>query len=126
MTIKSIIPELITNDIEGTIEFYTKILGLEIVSVFPKENSEWVKLGKANNYIMFETAKSLGEIIPELECKTIGGSFNIYFEVENIEEMYNKIKDYVEVTYPLNGNTFKQFAIKDVNGYNLLIGQHSN
>jgi len=124
MSIKSIIPELIAKDINQTIEFYTKILKLKLIAVFPKENPVWVKFGNENSFIMFETAKSLGEIIPELKNKPIDGSFNIYFEVDNIDEMYGEIKDSVEVIVPLIEKPFKQFSIKDVNGYILLIGQH--
>lgn len=125
MFVKSIIPELIVRNINQTIGFCSGVLGLETISVYPAENPEWVKMGNGSSYIMFETAQSLGEIIPELRNKPIDGSFNIYFEVENIEELYNKIKDSVEVIVPLVEKPFKQFSVRDVNGYILLIGQHA-
>lgn len=125
MNIKNIIPELVTNNISETIDFYTNVLKLNKIAVYPEKNPEWVKFGNESDYIMFETPNSLGEIIPELKNKQIDGSFNIYFEVENIEEMYNRIKDSVNVIVPLIEKPFKQFAIKDVNGYILLIGQHN-
>lgn len=125
MYVKSIIPELVTKDIDKTIEFYNGILKLNIISEYPKEKPVWVKFGVGDSFIMFETNESIGIVIPELKDKTIDGSFNIYFEVENIERMYAEIKDSVDVIVPLIDSPFKQFAIKDVNGYILLIGQHN-
>lgn len=125
MYVKSIIPELVTKDIDKTIEFYNGILKLYIISKYPKEKPVWVKFGVGDSFIMFETNESIGMVIPELKDKTIDGSFNIYFEVENIERMYAEIKDSVDVIVPLIDSPFKQFAIKDVNGYILLIGQHN-
>jgi predicted enzyme related to lactoylglutathione lyase len=125
MYVKSIIPELVTKDIDKTIEFYNGILKLYIISKYPKEKPVWVKFGVGDSFIMFETNESIGMVIPELKDKTIDGSFNIYFEVENIERMYAEIKDSVDVIVHLIDSPFKQFAIKDVNGYILLIGQHN-
>ena len=48
----------------------------------------------------------------------------IYFEIEEIEDFYHNIKDQVEVIVPYKNNTYKHFAIKDVNGYILLFGIH--
>lgn len=125
MYVKSIIPEFVTKNIDKTIEFYNGILKLNIISKYPKEKPVWVKFGVRDSFIMFETNESIGMVIPELKEKTIDGSFNIYIEVENIEGMYAEIKDSVNVIVPLIDSPFKQFAIKDVNGYILLIGQHN-
>ncbi|MFA8344409.1 MAG: VOC family protein, partial [Rhodothermaceae bacterium] len=86
MEIRSAVPELVTDNIGNTIEFYTKILGLKLVSEYPKENPQWVKFGTGSGFIMFETRKSIGRLIPEYNNKEKGGTFNLYFEVDNIEE----------------------------------------
>ncbi|MEE9441699.1 MAG: VOC family protein [candidate division Zixibacteria bacterium] len=125
MEIKSLTPELVTEDISGTIKFYTEVLNLELISSYPNENPEWIKLKCGDNYIMFESRDSLGKLIPEINKKNIGGSFNIYFEVVNIDKLYERIKNTTDVIVPIINTPFKQFAIKDVNGYILLFGQHS-
>lgn len=125
MNIKYLIPELITNDICKTMAFYTGILKFNLIAKYPDENPQWVKFRIGNSYIMFETAGSLAEIIPQFRNKSIDGSFNIYLEVEDIERMYADIKDKVDVILPLIEKPFRQFAMKDVNGYILLAGQHN-
>lgn len=123
--IKFFIPELVTNNIQETISFYTNSLGMELISSFPKENPTWIKLGLNGNYLMFETTDSLSEVIPIIKQTPIGGSFNIYFEADNIEDLFAMLKNSTEIITPLIDKPFKQFSIKDNNGYILLIGQHT-
>lgn len=125
MKIRSAVPELITDNIINTVEFYTKILGLELVSEFPKENPQWVKFKIGESYVMFESRKSIGKLIPEYNNKEKGGTFNLYFEVENIEELYNRLKRTTNVVLHYIKESFKQFAVKDNNGYILLFGEHN-
>ena len=124
MKSKSLTAELVTEDVPGTIEFYTRILEFELDSAYPTDNPQWVQFRCMNDYLMFESRESLGKIIPEMNSVRIGGSFDIYIEVEDIEELYENLKSKVEVVVPLTESPFRQFAIKDVNGYVLLFGQH--
>jgi len=121
---KSLTPELVTEDIPATIEFYTRVLEFELDSVYPATNPQWVQFRCMNDYLMFESRKSLGQIIPEMNSVRIGGSFDIYVEVEDIEELYENLKSKAEIVVELTESPFRQFAIKDVNGYVLLFGQH--
>lgn len=125
MKLKRITPELVSEDIKGTIEFYTKILGFKLDSSYPAENPVWIRIKKGHNLIMFESRKSLAKIIPEINKMEIGGSFNLYFEIEDIDVFYENMKNKAEIIAHLTTSPFKQFAIKDVNGYILLFGQHN-
>jgi len=53
----------------------------------------------------------------------LGGSFDIFIEMEGVAEYYETIKDKVQVIVELTDVPFEQFAIKDLNGYILLFGQ---
>jgi catechol 2,3-dioxygenase-like lactoylglutathione lyase family enzyme len=125
MKFRRLTAELVTEDIPGTIEYYTKTLGLELDSVYPDDVPvpQWVQFKCANDYLMFESRKSLGQVIPEIQSVKLGGSFDIFIEMEGLLEYYESIKDKVLVIVELTDVPFKQFAIKDNNGYILLFGQ---
>ena len=61
MKFRRLTAELVTEDIPGTIEYYTKTLGLELDSVFPNDVQipQWVQFKCNNDYLMFESRKSL-------------------------------------------------------------------
>src|SRR5512136_625445 len=125
MKFRRLTAELVTEDIPSTIEYYTKTLGLELDSVYPDDVPipQWVQFKCNNHYLMFESRKSLGQVIPEIQLMKLGGSFDIFFEMEGVVEYYESIKDKVQVILELTDIPFKQFAIKDINGYILLFGQ---
>ncbi len=125
MKFRRLTAELVTEDIPGTIEYYTKTLGFELDSVYPKDEPipQWVQFKCNKDYLMFESRKSLGEVIPEIRSVKLGGSFDIFIEMEGVVEYYQSIKDKVKVIVELTDIPFTQFAIKDINGYILLFGQ---
>ena len=125
MKFRRLTAELVTEDIPSTIEYYTKTLGLELDSVYPNDVPipQWVQFKCNNDYLMFESRSSLGQVIPEIQLMKLGGSFDIFIEMEGVVEYYESIKDKVQVIVELTDIPFKQFAIKDINGYILLFGQ---
>lgn len=125
MKFRRLTAELVTEDIPCTIEYYTKTLGLELDSVYPDDVPipQWVQFRCSNDYLMFESRKSLAQVIPEIQRVKLGGSFDIFIEMEGVAEYYESIKDKVQVIVELIDIPFKQFAIKDINGYILLFGQ---
>ena len=125
MKFRRLTAELVTDDIPSTIEYYTKTLGLELDAVYPNDVPvpQWVQFKCNNDCLMFESRKSLGQVIPEIQSVKLGGSFDIFIEMEGVVEYYESIKDKVQVIVELTDVPFEQFAIKDINGYILLFGQ---
>jgi len=125
MKFRRLTAELVTEDIPGTIEYYTKTLGLELDSTYPHDAPvpQWVQFKCNNDYIMFESRGSLGRVIPEIQTVKLGGSFDIFIEMEGVVEYYDAVKDKVQVIVELIDMPFPQFAIKDINGYIVLFGQ---
>ena len=117
--------ELVTDDIPGTIVYYTNTLGFELDSVYPDDVPipQWVQFKCNNDYLMFESRESLGQVIPEIQLVKLGGSFDIFIEMEGVAEYYESIRKKVHVIVELTDKPFEQFAIKDNNGYILLFGQ---
>ena len=125
MKFRRLTAELVTEDIPSTIKYYTKTLGFELDAIYPNDAPfpQWVQFACSNDYLMFESRKSLGEVIPEIQLVKLGGSFDIFIEMEGVTEYYRSIKEKVQVIVELTDIPFKQFAIKDINGYILLFGQ---
>jgi len=125
MKFRRLTAELVTEDIPSTIEYYTKTLGLELDAVYPNDVPipQWVQFKCNKDYLMFESRKSLGQVIPEIQLVKLGGSFDIFIEMEDVVKYYESIKNKVQVIVELTDVPFTQFAIKDVNGYILLFGQ---
>lgn len=120
MKIKRITPMLVMKSIVETSDFYEKFLGFECRGKYPQDAPCWVSLWNGENEIAFH----LSNEDSEFEKPFLTGT--IYFEVENVDELWEKLKDKVEVVYELENFDYgmREFGIKDCNGYILNLGQN--
>ena len=137
MEIKKLTPNLMIEDVNKTIDFYKDILGFEFVMGVPTEKNEvlmklpedkaliYALMKFGNIEVMFQAKESLSEDIPIFKDCKIGASLTLYFEVNNIGEMYEKLKDKVTVVKELHTTRYgmQEFYIKDCNGYILGFSQ---
>lgn len=120
MKIKGILPVLETNDLKQTIEFYQKFLDFECRGAYPdQENPYWASLWNGQ----FELSFGLPNAHTDFQAPKLTGS--IYLHVENVDEIWQELKDKVEIVYKLENMDYgmREFGIKDCNGYILNIGQ---
>ena len=120
MKVNGLFPMLETENIKQTIEFYTQNLGFKCQGVYPdKENICWASLSSGACEIAF----GLPNAHTNFEKPILTGS--IYMYVENVEEFWQKLKDKVEIVYPLEDMIYgmREFGIRDCNGYILNLGQ---
>ena len=136
---KSMIVNLAVNDIVSTIKYYQEnfdfelqILVDESKTIFDTEikkelNYIWAMIHKDNISIMLQSVESLKEDVGVFFDK-IGASLTLYIDVENVDELYLKIKDkvtiYKEITTTWYGQ--REFYIKDINGYILGFSSKNN
>ncbi|MDP6113849.1 MAG: VOC family protein [Planctomycetota bacterium] len=76
---------IITDDIEGAVQFYTQKLGLTVVERFENEDDE--------DYVFLDAGGILLELMPQ---KTMGqepGFHHISFEVDSVEDGVQELKD---------------------------------
>ena len=120
MKVTHLFPILATEDLPKTIEFYTQNLGFEIQGTYPPENPCWASLCSGNAEIAFNTPNSN---LP-FEKSALTGS--IYLTVENIDELWEKLKHKVEIVYPIENFEYgmREFGMRDCNGYVLNLGQN--
>lgn len=120
MKVKYLFPMLATENIQKTLEFYTQNLGFECRVKYPENDPCWISLW--NNGV--EIAFNLPNEHYEFEKSVLTGS--IYLNVENIDEIWEKIKDKVEIVYEIENFDYgmREFGIKDCNGYILNLGEN--
>jgi uncharacterized glyoxalase superfamily protein PhnB len=120
MKVKHLFPMLATENIQQTIDFYTLNLGFEIQGKYPEENPCWVSLSSGDAEIAFNTPNAH----TDYEKPVLTGS--IYLNVENIDELWERLKERVEIVYEIEnfGYGMREFGIKDCNGYILNLGQN--
>jgi uncharacterized glyoxalase superfamily protein PhnB len=120
MKLRNLRPMLETENLKETLRFYTEQLGFKCYEVFPNaENLTWADLGRDEVALMF-TARNAHSTI---EKPMMTGS--LYFTVNNVDEMWEELKDRVTVEYPVENFIYgmREFAIRDCNGYLLQFGQ---
>lgn len=125
--LKKIIPNLMVEDVNSTIDYYENKLGcFELISTDPDEGQlDWAMMRSENVELMFQSSKSMGEVIPDFAGKKQGGTFVIYIEVDDIEELYEMLKDVVEIVKELHLTPYgmQEFFVRDLNGYILVFAQ---
>ncbi len=120
----SISPNIFVKDINQTIAFY-KQLGFAVTMIVPEEsNPVWAMMTCGNVKFMFQTFESLGDELPAVSRQN-GGSLLLYIQTKGIRQLYNDIKDKVNVSKGLEKAWYgaTEFSIEDVNGYVLTFAE---
>jgi uncharacterized glyoxalase superfamily protein PhnB len=122
---------MMVEDIQKTLKFYQDNLQFDFVMGVPEDKNEVLAendfkrklvyaLVKHNSIeIMFQSKGSLANDIPYFENKAIGASASFYFEVDDINHIYKKIKDKVKIVKDMYTTWYgmREFYIADCNGY---------
>ena len=118
--LKSISNNLMVNDVDETLIYYTN-LGFKVIHKSPIEGpSYWAYVQKDNIELFFQSKKSLTKEIPELQKYKRGGALTLWFRVDNISKWYEDIKDKTEIIKPFgitDYNGAKEFVVMDINGF---------
>lgn len=118
MKINSLRPMLWTENLHETVDFYVKILDFTCGEL--NEDWGWATLWKDDIAIM------LAKPNEHTKYDKIGFTGSFYFNVDEVDALWNELKDRAKVCYELE--TFewgmREFAIYDNNGYLLQFGQN--
>lgn len=126
---KSLTPNIMVDDIQKTVKFYTDILGFEFVDAVPsKDTADWAMLKCHHVILMFQVRDNVASEYPILAQKPIGGSLIFYIVMNNLDNFYEKIKDKVKIVSVPHDTHYekREFAIEDCNGYILTFAQEIN
>lgn len=123
-------PNLMVEDVKKTAEFYQNVLGFDIGMAVPDEdNPVWASLSRGNVEVMLQEKKSLAGEYSVFSGREVGGTFNLYIETNDIQNLYDACKsNNVPIVKDMNKTFYgaDEFAIQDPNGYVLVFAQHGN
>ena len=124
---KALTPNLVVENVNRTAEYYQKTLGFEVILTVPETGTfDFAMLKLDNVTIMFQSMKSFVEALPEYKDQKIGGTMFLYFDVENLDEIYNKAKiANAEIVVDINITFYgtREFTMKDSDGYLLVFAE---
>lgn len=127
MKLKSLTPNLMVNDVEETIEYYTDILGFTLLKTVPEKGElDWAMVKRGDIVLMFQSKKSLANELPRLKGEKPGGGLTLYIQVDSITELHEELyHNEVEIISDLESTFYDttEFTIVDVNGYILTFSE---
>ncbi|HYU73050.1 MAG TPA: VOC family protein [Ktedonobacteraceae bacterium] len=126
ITLKKLTPNIMVEDVNRTIQFYKETLGFELLTSVPEKGQfDWAMMKRDGVEIMFQARASLGEEIPALQQKEIGGALTFYIDIEGVEELHAILKDKVTIVQEMHTTFYgaQEFAIQDCNGYILTFAE---
>jgi lactoylglutathione lyase len=120
MKLKKLIPTLMVQDVQNSIEFYKTFLNFKLVKTIPDtEPFDWAKMKCGTIEIALQSQANMAFDIPEMQGLKTGSTIEFYVEVDDIDALYAQVKDKVEITQ--NTSLFFpdicEFRIRDCNGY---------
>lgn len=120
MTIKNIVPQLRTTDIDSTVRFYTEKLGFTV-----EFNYEDFYVGlKAGDHMIH--LKRVDEQDPSIPYVDEGGHLHLYFETDGVAAFAEKLKangvEMVMDMHETDWNT-REFTVRDDQGHTLYFGE---
>lgn len=127
MALNTLTPNLMVNDVEETIEYYTDILGFTLLKTVPeKGNPDWAMVKRNDVILMFQSANSLKDELPKLKSQKPGGGLTFYIKVDRITELHEElVENEVEIIADLESTFYDtiEFSIIDNNGYVLTFSE---
>ncbi len=118
--LKRLIPNLMVEDVNQTIDFYKNVLGFDVLATVPETGKlNWAMLKQGNVEMQFQLRESLTEELPIFKDKAIGGALTLYIDVEGIEELHERLKDRVTIVQDMHTTFYgtKEFVLQDLNGF---------
>ena len=120
MELKSLTPNLMVKDVNKTLDFYTNVLGFELLQTVPEKGTfDWGFVKSGNVMLMFQKDTSIKAEYKELENYEKGGALTLYIQVEELQKWHETIKDKTNVINPMHKTFYgaNEFAIMDINGF---------
>ena len=124
--LESLSPNLIADDVNASVDFYTKHLGFKLAASVPETGSYgWAMVERDGVTIMFQSLKSLQEDMPSLNLDKKGSPGTFFIKMKGIEELFESLKGKVDIALEWRVTFYgmKEFGIKDPDGYYLVFAE---
>lgn len=125
-TFESLSPNVIVDDVNKTVKYYTEILGFTFITSVPETGTfNWAMVQRDGVTLMFQSLPSLQEDMPELKIMAKGSLGTFFIKVKGIDAYYESLKNKVELGHDMRTTFYgmKEFTVKDLNGYFLTFAE---
>jgi len=124
---KQIIPHLLVESVSDNINYYKDILGFEPIYIQNEDDIvNFAILKNGNVQVMVGQKELFNNFFPGSDDLRLQNSSLLYFEMNDVDTYYEKVKNKVEIVRELKNTWYKtrEFWIKDCNGYLLAFFQN--
>lgn len=117
MSLLDLRPMLWTEDLTGSVDFYTSVLGFTANEF--DEDRGWASLSKDGVELMISRPNE------HTPYEKIGFTGTFYFNTDDVDTLWEELKDKARICYGIEEFFYgmREFAIYDNNGYLLQFGQ---
>jgi uncharacterized glyoxalase superfamily protein PhnB len=118
---KRAVPMIHVPDVPAAVDWYVSMTGFKVVDQGDLEGEVvWAMLSYGESFVMFNKGGA-----PSKEKRR---EVDLYVYVENIEELYKRIKDKAEVVEHLSESFYgmREFIIRDLNRFWITFGEPVN
>ena len=137
MKYKKLTPNLSVKNVKDAILFYRDILGFKLEMSVPNNKNiieqnisegkiyDYAMMSKDDVFVMLLEENCFKKDMPSLNALPQGASLLLYIDVDDINALYDSLKEKVEIVKDLETTWYgmKEFYIKDCNGYILGFGE---
>lgn len=123
---KSLTPNLIADNVKASVDFYTNVLGFELVNSVPSGDSlVWAQVSSGNISVMLQERGSIEGELPQLKGFPTGASQTLFIMMDGIHDYFNLIRDKVRIIKTMDRSFYNhdEFTIADCDGYLLTFSQ---
>ena len=124
--LQSLIPNIMVQDVNATMDYYTASLGFSVIDTNPTEGElEWGYVKRGEVGLMFQEVSSIKNEYPGLSALPVGGALTLYIRIQDIEAFYESLEGKVKIIKTLNTTFYgaKEFALEDINGFILTFSE---
>lgn len=121
-------PNIIVDDVNSTVRYYTEKLNFRILmgvnsekqgsTEYESDKLIWAMLTLNGAELMLQQVDSIAEELPQFRKSTTGDSLTLYFRIENLSHYYEEINESVDIVKPPYKTFYgtNEFILRDPNG----------
>jgi len=120
MKFTGLIPSLLVEDIDETMDFYRTHFGFEVLSQLPSASDcQWALMKRNDVVVMFQSKASIRPDLAKAIPSSPGGGMSLFIKVDQVADLYDAVVDQTEMVGHLEQgvNGHLEFTLVDPNGY---------
>jgi uncharacterized glyoxalase superfamily protein PhnB len=124
--LESLSPNIIVDDVNKAIDYYTSVLGFALIASVPETgNFNWAMAMRDGVTFMFQSLHSLQDDMPGLKIDSKGSIGTFFIKMQGIDTLYQNIKGKADIVVDMRTTFYgmKEFVIRDLNGYFLAFAE---